>query len=112
MNNYTYSYADAVGWVNRIHCLHHCSRVRLPPCNDCSGYHTKQSDGEVSVMLGLWGMQTTLSSPSLPDPPWPGVVAPDIVLPMGQIEINFLLILNWIVWSRTVYLYTNWFDNK
>ena len=28
-------------------------------------------------MLELWGMQSILSLPSLPDPLWPGVVAPD-----------------------------------
>ena len=37
----------------------------------------KQSDGEVPVMLDLWGMQTTLSLPSLPGPLWPRVVAPE-----------------------------------
>ena len=24
--------------------------------NECPGYDTKQSDGELPVMLGLWGM--------------------------------------------------------
>ena len=28
-------------------------------------------------MLELWGMRSTPSLPSLPDPLWPGVVAPD-----------------------------------
>ena len=40
-------------------------------------YDTKQSDGEVPVMLELWGMQSTPSLPSLPDPLWPRVVTPD-----------------------------------
>ena len=39
--------------------------------NECPGYDTKQSDGEVPVMLELWRMQSTLSFPSLPDPIWP-----------------------------------------
>ena len=39
-------------------------------------YDTKQSDGEVPVMLDLWGMQSTPSLPSLTDLLWPGVVAP------------------------------------
>ena len=44
---------------------------------DCtSGYDTKQSDGEVPVMLELWGMRSTLSLPLLPGPLWPGMVAP------------------------------------
>ena len=28
-------------------------------------------------MLELWGMQSTPLLPSLPGPPWPGMVAPD-----------------------------------
>ena len=43
----------------------------------CPGYDTKQSDGEVPVMLELWGMQSTPSLPSLSGPLWLGVVAPD-----------------------------------
>ena len=39
-------------------------------------------------MLELWGMQSTPSLLSLPDPLWPGVVAPDRVLSMSQIEIK------------------------
>ena len=48
--------------------------------NECPKYDTKQSDGEVPVMLELWGMQSTPSLPSLPGPLCPGVVAPDRVL--------------------------------
>ena len=47
------------------------------------GYDTKQSDGEVPVMLGLWGMQSTPLLPLLPGQLWPGVVAPDRALSMG-----------------------------
>ena len=36
-------------------------------------------------MLELWGMRSTLSL--LPGSLWPGVVAPDRVLSMGQIEL-------------------------
>ena len=32
-----------------------------------------------------------------------GVIATDRVLSMGQIELNCVLMLNWIVWNRTVY---------
>ena len=38
-------------------------------------------------MLELWGMQSTLSLPSLQGQLWPGMVAPDRVLFMGQIEL-------------------------
>ena len=55
--------------------------------NECPRYDTKQSDGEVPVMQGLWGMRSTPSLLSLPGPLWPTVVAPDRVLSMGQIEL-------------------------
>ena len=64
-----------VGWGCRIHWLLLCRGVR--PLNECPGYDTKQSDGEVPAMLELWGMRSTPSLPSLPGPLWPGVVAPD-----------------------------------
>ena len=38
-------------------------------------------------MLELWELQSTPSLSSLPVPLWPGVVAPDRVLSMGQIEL-------------------------
>ena len=53
------------------------------PPNECPGYDTKQSDGEVPVMLGPWGIQSTPSLPLLPGPLWPGVVPPDRALLMG-----------------------------
>ncbi len=46
----------------------------------------KQSDGEVPVMLEFWGMQNTPSLPLLPGPLWPGMVAPDRDLSIGQIK--------------------------
>ena len=54
-----------------------------PPPNESPGSDTKQSDGEVPAVLELWGMRSTPSLPSLPDPLWPGVIAPDRVLSMG-----------------------------
>ena len=59
--------------------------------SECPGYDAKQSDGVVPVMLELWGMKSTTSLPSLPVPPWPGVLAPDRVLSMGQVEVNCIL---------------------
>ena len=61
---------------------------------ECPGYDTKQSDGEVPVMMELWGMWSTPSLPSLPGPHWPAMVAPDRVLSMGQIEITSVITLN------------------
>ena len=62
--------------------------------DECPGYHTKQSDGEIPVMLELGRMGSTSSLPSLLDPLWPGVVAPDRFLSMGQIELNYVFMLN------------------
>ena len=53
-----------VGLGCRIHRLHLCRGVRPSP-NECPGYGTKQSDGEGSVMQGLWGMWSTPSLPML-----------------------------------------------
>ena len=50
---------------------------------ECPGYDTKQSDGEVLVMLGLWGMWSTSSLPLLPGTLLAGIVAPDRALSMG-----------------------------
>ena len=70
-----------VGWGCRIQRLHLCRRVRPP--NECLGYDSKQSNGEVPGMLGLRGMRNTPSMPLLPGPLWPGVVAPDRALSIG-----------------------------
>ena len=78
----------------------------------CPGYDTKKSDGEAPVMLYLWGMQSTPLLPSLPGPLLPDVVAPDRILSMGQTEVNSVLMLNWIIWNRTVYMYKNGFGIK
>ena len=54
------------------------------------------------VMLELWGTQSTPSLPSLPGPFWLGVVAPDKVLSMVQIDVNCVIVLNIIARNRTV----------
>ena len=69
-------YICPVGWGSRKHRLHLCSQ-EIPPHYECPVYDTKQSDGEVPVILDLWGMRSIPSLPSLPGPLWPGVVAPD-----------------------------------
>ena len=38
-------------------------------------------------MFEFWGMLSTSSLASLPGPLWPGVVAPDRILSVGQIEL-------------------------
>ena len=91
---------QTVSWGCGIHQLLFCRGVRPPP-NECPGYDTK-SDGEIPVMLKLLMIQSTPSLPLLLGIPWAGVVAPDRVLSMGQIELNWVLMLNWIAWNRTV----------
>ena len=73
---------------------------------------TKQSDGEVPVMLELLGVQSVPSLPSFTGPLCLGVVAPDRFLSIDQIELNSVLMQNWIVWNRTVYMYKNGFGFK
>ena len=87
------SFVCPVSWGCRIHRLHHCRGVRPPP-NECLRYNTKQSDGEVPVMLELRGMQSTPSLPLLPGPLWSGVIALDWVQSMEQIELKYVLMLN------------------
>ena len=83
----------------RIHQLHLCRGLRPPP-NECPGYDTKQSDGEVLVMLELWGMRSTPSLPLLSGPLWPGLVAPDKGPIYGLNRTNSML--NWIVWLNWI----------
>ena len=75
-----------------MHRQHLCRGVRVP--NGCPGYDIKQSDGEVPVRLELWRMQSIPLLLSLPVPFWPGAVALDRVLSMGEIELNCALLLN------------------
>ena len=65
-----------------------------PSPNECPRYYTKQSDGEIPVTMELSGMQSTPSLPSLPGSLRLGVIAPERVLTMVQIELNCVLMLN------------------
>ena len=80
-----------------------CTGVKPP--NESRGYETKQSDSEVPVMLKLLGMGSTPSLPLLPDPLWPRVIVWDRILSMVQIDLNIIIMQNWIVWNRTVLTY-------
>ena len=95
-----------VGWDCRTHGLLICRGVRPPTTtNECPGYNTKPFDGEVRTMLELWGMWITSSLPLLPGPLWHGMVAPDRVLSMDQIELKWVFMLNWIVLNKTVFTF-------
>ena len=56
----------------------HCYTGKLISICLCPGYDTKQPDGDVPVMLELWGMWSTPLLPSHPGPLWSRVVAPDM----------------------------------
>ena len=36
---------------------------------------------------------------------WPGVVTPNRVLSMRKIELNCVLMLNWITWNTTIVIF-------
>ena len=76
------SLAQSAGAVEYTDCFS-AEGEDLPPPNECPGYDTKQSDGEVPAVLELRGMRSTHSWPSLPGSLWPGVVAPDRALSLG-----------------------------
>ena len=82
---------------------HPCRMVRLP--QRVSWYDTKQSDGETLLMMELWRMWSTPSLSSFSGPLWLRMVTPDMVPSMRQIKLNCVLMLKWIVWNRTVYMY-------
>ena len=78
-------YLEPSWGCSRINRLLLCGGLR-PSVQKSPGYGIKQPDVEAPEMLELWGMQSTSSMPSLLDPLYPWVVAPDKVLFMGQIE--------------------------
>ena len=104
--NITQNHLSPVGWGCRIHRLHLCRGVRPPlHSNECPKYDTKQSDGEAPVILELWGMRSTLSLPLLPSLLLSGVIDPDRVLSMRQIELNYVLMLNWIARNSSISIF-------
>ena len=104
---FNFLYAQSAGGC-RIHRLLLCRGVRPPP-NECPGYDSKQSDGEVPAMIKLWGMWSTSLLPSFPGPLWLKVVALDKGPIYGLnrtkrwlaftvfIHLNCVFMLNWIV---------------
>ena len=54
------------------------------------------------VHYGDMGKAPTTLLPSIPGPLWSGVIIPERVLSMGQIELSCVFMLNWISWNETV----------
>ena len=90
--------AQSAGYVEHIDFI---SADRWDP-QRMSWYDIKQSDGQVLLMLDIWGMQGNPSLSSLPGSLWFGVVVPDSFLSLGQIELNSIPMLNWTAWNRKV----------
>ena len=65
-------------------------------------YDTKQSDGNTRVILELREIRSAPSLTSLPGPLGPRVIAPLRVLFIDKIELNCVLMPNWIACKRTV----------
>ena len=61
---------------------------------DCAS--TKGQDALLTCVLDMTlnNMMVSTTLPSLPGPLWLGVVAPDMLLSMGQIELYRVLMLN------------------
>ena len=91
-----------ISWGCRIHQLLLCRRISP---GSMSVQDMTLNNSEVPVMLEFGGMLSTPSLPLVPDPLWPGVGVTDRVLSMYQIELNCILILNWITWNRTVLIF-------
>ena len=76
---------SSVGWGCKIHLQHLCRGI--VSSNDCPRYDIEQSNGEAPIILELWEMWSTSSLPLFRGLFMPGVVAPERVLSMGQIEL-------------------------
>ena len=64
----------------------YCRGVRTL-LNECPGYDTKQSDGNIQVMVELWEGRVPFHCHR-------SLIYFDRVLSMGQIELNCVLMLN------------------
>ena len=71
--------ADVILWLNFAQSS---GTMEYTDCFYAEGYDPPH-DGEVPVMLELWGMRSTPSLPLLSGLLWPGVVVLDRALSMG-----------------------------
>ena len=90
--------AQSAGTVEYNDCFP--QRGKNSPPNEYLEYGTKQPDGEAPVILKLWRMWSTPSLISLQYPYWPGVIAPEKFRSIGSIELNCVLVLNWITRNK------------
>ena len=91
MIDYLILFSFSINWLLIIIKVHSAEAVEYIDCISSEGVSDldmtqKPSDVE-TLGLELWGILSTPSLPLIPGPLWPGVVAPDRVLAMGQIDM-------------------------
>ena len=72
------------------------SLQRVTQPNKSLEYDFKQSDGEIRVMLDLWGKRSTPSLPLAPSLLWPRVITSDRVMSKGKIKLKCVLLVHGI----------------
>ena len=89
----------------------------LPAPSKCKSWRFSAWGHSSTNRTTLWKWWSGRTPPGRPGPRcsskmssfrgqlWTGVVAPYWILSIGQIELNRVLILNWIVWNRTVFTF-------
>ena len=89
--------ALSTGVVEYIDCIS-VEWLDLHLFNECPGYDIKPSDNDTAA-LEIWGMRSIPSLPLLTGPLWLGMVVPDRVLSMGQIELfDWFDLVCWVLW--------------
>ena len=89
-------YAYTLPTTNKNSFAQSVGAVECTDCISAEGYEPTSDEcpSELPVMLKYGGLRNTLSLPSFPGPHWPGMVALDRILSMGQIKLNCVLMLN------------------
>ena len=90
----------SVSWGCRIYQLHLCRGVRFPQRVSWIWHYTIWWSGSSNVVA--LGNAEYLIISMAPSQLLPGVLAGNWVPSKGQIELNCVLIQNWITWNRTV----------
>ena len=86
-----------VGWGYRKHRQHLCSNTHPTSALDITLYNLTVRPYSGALRNAEYPFIVIAPRITLP-----GVIAPDRVLSMGEIELNSVLLLSWIVWNRTV----------
>ena len=95
-----------VSWGCRRHQLHLSRRVRTPSTDKCPDMKLNNLMVRLQWCWHFGECRVPSSFPSLPGPLWPGLVALDRALSMGHIELNCVLMVNWIIWNRIFDIWT------